>query len=633
MTDPRDIGHDTETCPDVFTAVFVHIETGQRWIFEISERHNHAAQLYQFLTALRGGYRLVGFNNVGFDWPVLEYFMSYYEANGGQVTAYAIYLKAQSIIDSVDRFGHLIWQPRIAQLDLYKIHHFDNPAKATGLKVLEFNMRSHTIEDLPFPPGQPIGVENIPILIEYNCHDVAETIKFYHHSAGDIKLRDELTAKFGKDFTNHSKTKLGSDIFLTELEKAGVECYDRSSGRRQPRQTLRPSIALGPLIFDYVAVTDPDLQRMVNYLRATTIYTTKDTPELKDATVTLGGLSFAFGTGGMHASLSNAHVKADDETDLIDVDVASFYPNLGIRNRVYPAHLSPVFCDVNEMIFDTRKTFPKKSAESATYKEALNATYGNSNNDFSPFKDAAYTMTITINGQLLICMLAEATISVPGVSLVQVNTDGITIRCPKARRAEVMEKCKAWETLTKLDLEYTDYTDMWIRDVNNYVARSTTGFIKRIGAYAFETAAENPATRELGWHKDWSSRVVPMAAVAALTDGIDPKDFIARHTDAFDFMIRAKAPRTSRIELTTGAVLANTIRYQVARGDGPYLFKVMPPLAKNGPDAPERRIAINKGWPVRVCNTVTDWSWDALDRTYYEQEARKLIGMITNGKA
>lgn len=632
MTDPRDVGYDIETYPDCFCAVFVHIESGTRWIFEISPRRNQAPELYTFLLGLAQGYRLVGFNNVGFDWPVLEHFMTLMRMYGS-VTSEQMAEKAQAIIDSVDRFANIVWKPTVPQLDLYKIHHFDNPAKATSLKVLEFNMRSWSVEDLPFKPGVPIGVENIPILIEYNAHDVDETINFYHHSAGDIKLRDELTAKFGKDFTNHSKTKLGSDIFITELEKAGVECYTRDhNNRRQPRQTHRPSIALGPLIFPYVEVRDSGLQRMLNYLRATTIYTTKDTPELKDATVTLDGLTFQFGTGGMHASLSKAHVKADDENDIIDVDVASFYPNLGIRNRVYPAHLSEVFCDVNEQIFNTRKTYPKKSAESATYKEALNATYGNSNNDFSPFKDPAYTMTITINGQLEICMLAEATISVPGVSLIQVNTDGITIKCPKARRAEVMAKCKEWEALTRLDLEYTDYTDMWIRDVNNYVARSTSGSIKRIGAYAFETAAENPATRELGWHKDWSMRVVPMAAVAALTNGVDPVDFINRHTDPFDFMIRAKAPRSSRLELTDGRVLANTIRYQVAKGEGPYLFKVMPPLAKNGPDAPERRMAINKGWPVRVCNKTTEWSWDALDRSYYVEEARKLIGMITDGR-
>jgi len=34
-------------------------------------------------------------------------------------------------------------------------------------------------------------------------------------------------------------------------------------------------------------------------------------------------------------------------------------------------------------------------------------------------------MTITINGQLLLCMLAERLAVIPSLELIQVNTDGI----------------------------------------------------------------------------------------------------------------------------------------------------------------------------------------------------------------
>ena len=50
--------------------------------------------------------------------------------------------------------------------------------------------------------------------------------------------------------------------------------------------------------------------------------------------VLIGGFKFDFGTGGLHGSLSNAIVKSDDDYIIIDYDVASYYPNLAIANRV-----------------------------------------------------------------------------------------------------------------------------------------------------------------------------------------------------------------------------------------------------------------------------------------------------------
>ena len=68
-----------------------------------------------------------------------------------------LYEKAMSIIKSDDRFAGIIYPSdrHVPQVDLYKIHHFDNKARTTSLKALEFNMRMDNISDLPFPsaPG------------------------------------------------------------------------------------------------------------------------------------------------------------------------------------------------------------------------------------------------------------------------------------------------------------------------------------------------------------------------------------------------------------------------------------------------------------------------------------------------
>jgi hypothetical protein len=83
-------------------------------------------------------------------------------------------------------------------------------------------------------------------------------------------------------------------------------------------------------------------------------------------------------------------------------------------------------------------------------------------------------MKITLNGQLLLCMLAESLMKVPTLRLLMINTDGLEYRVSRdyAEVADVV--CREWEQLTSLSLEGTQYSRMWITNVNNYIAESMT---------------------------------------------------------------------------------------------------------------------------------------------------------------
>ncbi|WP_203229884.1 hypothetical protein, partial [Flavobacterium sp. LMO9] len=70
-------------------------------------------------------------------------------------------------------------------------------------------------------------------------------------------------------------------------------------------------------------------------------------------------------------------------------------------------HLGVEFCDIYEYLYNLRKSYDKKSAENAMLKLALNGTYGKSNDQYSPFFDSKFTMAITVNGQLSLCMIVE----------------------------------------------------------------------------------------------------------------------------------------------------------------------------------------------------------------------------------
>lgn len=671
---PTDYTYDVETPRNLFTACFYRSEDGGRWKFEISERIHQGFELYQFLIQVQeSGGRMVGFNNLHFDYPIIHMIME----RKGQVSSYELYLKAQAIIGSDNPWEHTVnpKDVRIPQIDLYKIHHFDNNAKRTSLKMIENNMRSMNIKDLPFGPHDDIPITYIDTVINYNWHDTDETDKFREFTKPQIDFRDVLSKKYNKDMTNFNDTKIGEFIFIDRLEKAGVQCFQHIDGKRQPRQTSRQNIPLREVVFDWVNFMEPGFNAVKEWFQMQTITTTNGVfsdihenrlgavamyaemrerrgrphqvgdfipscewvEELKNGkrylryrqadtlNVVVNGFQFDFGAGGIHGSVEPQIVRSTDTHLIIDLDVASYYPNLAIANRLYPAHLSETFCDIYKEIFEERRKYDKKDPINGAYKLALNGVYGKSNSIYSCFYDPVYTMSITINGQLLLCLLAEWLMQIPGLSMVQINTDGLTVMCPRNEVISLTQISKRWEETTRLELERNDYRMMAIRDVNNYIAQDEKdGKLKRKGAYCHETPLENPATRELEWYKNHSCRVARLAAEAYLVHGTPIETFIREHDDTFDFMKCVKVPRNFRLELRypdgTHEKLENITRYYVTNHGGT-LVKVMPPL-KGKTD--ERVNEIEAGWQSWPCNDMDSYKAD-ICYPYYIREAQKLV--------
>ena len=610
---------DIETFPNVFTFAAEHVDAPFKWSFEISDWRDDRQELLAFLHHLQHiNARMIGFNNLGFDYPVLHMFMRM-----GGTDAATLYQKAQAIISSQaaeddSRWVHGVYpgDRYIEQLDLYKIHHFDNKARATSLKALEFNMRAESIEGLPFPVGSLLRQENVATLKEYNAYDVSMTKRFYHESLDMIRFREELTRKYNRDFMNHNDTKIGKDYFIMRLEEAGVQCYDYSPDGREPKQTRRPAINLRDAVLPGLQFQQPEFTRVMDWLKSQTITETKGV--FKDTKATVDGFTFVFGLGGIHGSVENQSIYADAEYAIVDLDVASYYPNLAISNEFYPEHLGRTFVLIYKYLFEQRKTYPKKSAESAMLKLALNGVYGDSNNKFSVFYDPLFTMKITLNGQLLLCLLAEQMLTIPGLRLLQVNTDGLTVRVPRTQLPMVDAVRESWQTVTRLQLETAQYSRMFIRDVNNYIAQYEDGSVKRKGAYEYRR----------GWHQDTSALVIPKVAEQVLLHGKGIMDSLSSWQEPLDFMLRAKVPRSSFLGVERDGQppvqLPNLTRYYISTQGG-YLYKWMPPL-KGKTDW--RKIAIDSGWRVQTCNTIDPAAEYSFDLTYYAQEVEKLCLQI-----
>lgn len=572
--------YDIETFPNAFTFRMrcLNSDFGATW--EISHFRDDRRELIQFFNWLcQTQTPMIGFNNIGFDYPVIHHFY-----NNPNCTVEDLYNKAMAIINGQngqDRFGHVIWADKrfAPQIDLFKIHHFDNQAKSTGLKALQINMRSPSVVDMPVKVGTILTKDEIDnLLIPYNGHDVDETKRFCIFSMDALNFRVSLVPQFGVDVLNWPDTKIGSRMME---EKLGKElCYEHVDmggyTKRHTRQTPRSRIALADIIFPYVQFQHPEFQRVLDYLRGQ-VLTATEIDELTKGEyagvqtkgvftglkATVGGLDFHFGTGGIHGSVNAQRVVATDEWLIRDIDVASLYPSIAIVNRLAPAHLGERFVQVYSQLPAERKKWQKEKGKKCTEANALklaaNGVYGNSNNAFSVFYDPQFTMTITVNGQLMLCMLAERLLTVPTLQIIQINTDGITYLVHRDQEPTAAGLCRDWEKLTALTLEDANYSRMWIRDVNNYIAESKDGSLKLKGAYwspdpldyhASVSAAQPPA-----WHKDLGNVVSIRAAVAAMVHGIPPEQYIRLCTNPYDFMCRIKVKRSDALILKNNHVI------------------------------------------------------------------------------
>lgn len=222
--------YDIETYPNFFSCGAIYANGKGERVYEISDRKDDTEELLTFLRNIKaGGYRLIGFSNEGFDYPVLHYILQkarkVKKSSGGKLklTAAEIYKVAMDIITSTkdDRFGKKVKESEVIlpQVDLFKVHHFDNPARATSLKMLEFNMRSPNIEELPFPVGTTLTPEQMDIVVKYNKNDIRETLKFYRFSYEALKLREDLTQQFGFDCTNLNDTRIARSFSFVVLRK------------------------------------------------------------------------------------------------------------------------------------------------------------------------------------------------------------------------------------------------------------------------------------------------------------------------------------------------------------------------------------------------------------------------------
>jgi hypothetical protein len=521
---------DYETLSNCFIAVFEDIKSEEQEIFVVHESKNDIVKLLTFLMRnINYDEWHVSFNGLGFDSQITEHILQNADTLlewSGEDIAKFVYSKAQDTIRRQNENEFLEFSPRdlqIRQVDVFKLNHWDNPAKRSSLKWIQFSMDWKNIIDMPIHHSSMIKADQIDSIITYCINDVKSTKQIMKLSKSQIDLRGTLTEEYGIDLYSASEPRISKELFMYFLSKeTGIKKYDL----RQLR-TKRDKIVVKDIILPYIKFKTAPFEKLLDKFNDVVIYPGETKGGFKYS-VQYKGMKTDFGLGGIHGARTSKVYKSTADTVIMTSDVTSFYPNLAIRNKWAPAHLpKEEFCNLYEWFFEERKKIPKKDPKNYVYKIILNSTYGLSNDENSFLYDPEFTMRITINGQLSLSMLYEMICEeIPEAVPLMQNTDGLETIIPRDKVKKYMEICKRWEEMTLLQLEHDTYSKIVLGDVNNYIAVTEKGEAKCKGRFEFNN---------LALHKNKSFLIIPKAIYNYFVNDTDPETFLNENQNIFDY--------------------------------------------------------------------------------------------------
>jgi len=631
--------HDIETLSSLFVACFIHYTSEESYTFVVHDKRNDLPALLEFLDRnRRNREKHISYNGLNFDSQVIQWILLNRRillSLSGDKTARAIYRKAQEVISRQDQDMFSEYPEKslfIPQLDVYRMNHWDNPQKRASLKWVQFSMDWNNLQEMPIHHSQEVHTEEeIETVVSYCKNDVLSTKNILHLCKSQIGLRKLMHERYGIPCYSYSNTKIGSELLLKlYCDKTGRKPQSVRRGR-----TKRGPIKVSDILFPYISFRSIELQRMLETLRGKVIVNTKGDLTFSEK---FRGYQFDYGSGGMHQCIKPGIYLSDETYIIKDLDVTGLYPNLAIANGMYPAHLGDEFFQVYKNDIVDVRTAEKIKGDKGDkaivegFKEAANASYGNSNNKYSWLFDSQYTMQTTINGQMLLTMLVEdLVLSLEDCQLLQTNTDGATLRIRRSDLTRYEEICKNWEKLSGLQLEFAEYSKMFIWDVNSYIGVYYSGKTKCKGRFEWEDLQNHKPTH---LHKNKSHLIIPKAIFHYLVHDIMPEKYLEDNRNIFDYCAGHRI-RGDWAFMQTCVVdgkvtydkMQDTIRYYISNS-GCKIIKV------NLTDGRELRLESGR-WMQTEMNSYIERKWRDYDvnESYYLEQIYSELSRIVPVKS
>lgn len=626
--------YDLECLSNLFTYTGYCPKEDKYYQFVICNWRNDLKDLYSHLT--RDTLIQVGYNNESYDYPLIHHILNHYEEYQyltGMEIAQKLYNKSQEIIDQ--EFSAIADKNKfIFQIDLYRIHHFNNKARIASLKDIEIAMNLTDVREMPIHHSTWCQPNDEELILSYNKWDVYSTYLFFLITIGKtdnpiykgkdkIKLRQQLQKQFKIPCLNWPDVKIGEQLILKLYsDKTGISIYDL----KKQGGTKRSEIKLKECIPWWANFKSKEFNLIKNKFENTVI---SDIKGSFSESIIFHDTKMDYGTGGLHSCAKPGIYKADDYWMILDEDVGSLYPSLAIQLGLFPEHLGKTFLEIYDKdIVSTRlaeKVKPKKERNMVImegFKLAANGIYGKSGEESSILYDPLYTMKTTIGGQMFLSLWTEKLVeAIPEIKFLQHNTDGVTYLLPRKDLNKAKQVSEEMTKLTGLYIEDNIYSKMILRDVNNYIGVYESGEVKLKGCFEIDKE----------FHKDPSMRIVPIALKNYYVDDIPIKETIMNHTNIYDFCLRLKTNSKSTPYFKyfeNGEIidkkLDRTTRYYISKTGGVLIKK----FDEN------RTSGVNVGYSVTLFNKYVekDMKDYNINYNFYIAETYKIINAVDDGQ-
>jgi hypothetical protein len=454
---------DTESYPNYFLAAFKCIDSGKVFYLEDSPESTIDANLLGFILHK---FVTIGFNSKPYDLPILQIAMQGARAETLNKISNEIIQEGMQAYQIERKYG--VKSPAINHIDLIEVA----PITAS-LKIYGGRLHCDRMQDLPFPPNTYLTKEQAIYTRDYCINDLDVTHMLFNHLQPFITMREQLGEEYKRDLRSKSDAQIAEAVIVTELEKIGpirkkkewstndtfhYQVPEWLSFVNPQLQQLKDFIASVPLAISGGGKPKfpSDLkERAANYPLLKVVVKEKDGVKSHVIEVRIANNIYTVAMGGLHSNEESVYYRADQNTLIVDRDVASYYPYIVLNNRLFPEHLGEAFLEVYRSLVMRRLALKKaKNPLEAGLKIAINGIFGKFGNIYSAVYSPDLLAQVTLTGQLALLMQIDM-VELAGIPCISANTDGAVYLCPKSQYEQFENIFTMWEGKTGFITEET----------------------------------------------------------------------------------------------------------------------------------------------------------------------------------
>lgn len=345
---------DTECYYNFFLICFKDIKTKKIIQFKI---HYEDADFNPFkLSWILNSYTIVTFNGIKYDLPLM--WLAYYRQH------------TETIKEASNALVSGTWPAQLAKelnFIIHPIKHIDLievcPLRGS-LKLYGARLHGKRIQDLPYDHLSLVDDKQIEIITDYCINDLDLTELAFENLKEQLDLRYQLSAEYNQDLMSKSDAQIAEAVIGSELKKI--------TGKWPSKPKIDSTVIHKFKAPDNMFFQTEYMQRVLNTIQNIDLSIDDNgrlnrPKEISDLKIKIGHSIYRMGIGGLHSSEEECSIKENDEYEIFDRDVASFYPNIVLKNGLFPRTLGKDFLTIYaDMV---RKRLDAKSRGARLKKE------------------------------------------------------------------------------------------------------------------------------------------------------------------------------------------------------------------------------------------------------------------------